>query len=246
MEKSFDGVVELMVRERFTNACSKDWSVYLNERNPKTLDVLVILAEQYLTAHDKKLSSKDVMARRGDTRGLGRGKSPESFRAVVRCYRCGGEGHRAAECVPRMPEGHRRDGQQKRIPCNRCGSFERKARNCRSTFRHQQTSQSGPTEGKPLGPLQPVGCAVRVRKALPQARLMKNNDLLKSEEKIKVLNGACMGTEMTEGMPVVTGKVGDKCVEVLRDTGCNGVIIVSQKELTENEACMMTVDRTLK
>ena len=98
VEKSFDGAVELMVREQFANACSQDLSVYLNEKSPKTLDELVILAEQYLMAHDK-LSSKDVMARLGDTCRFGRGKSPESFRAVVRCYRCGGEGHQAVECV---------------------------------------------------------------------------------------------------------------------------------------------------
>ena len=58
-----------------------------------------------------------------------------------------------------------------------------------------------------------------------------------------------MDTEMMEGMQIVTGKVGDKCVKVLRDTGCNGVIIrrdlVSEKELTENEGYMMTADRTL-
>ena len=48
MEKSFDGAVELMVREQFTNARSKDLSVYLNDKSPKTLDELVILAEQYL------------------------------------------------------------------------------------------------------------------------------------------------------------------------------------------------------
>ena len=73
---------------------------------------------------------------------------------------------------------------------------------------------------------------------------------LKSGEKINVLNGACMVAEMTEGMPVVTGIEGNRCVEVLRDTGCNGVIIrrdlVGQKELTKNEGYMMTVDRTLK
>ena len=41
---------------------------------------------------------------------------------------------------------------------------------------------------------------------------MKDDDLLelKSGEKIKVLNGACMSAEMMEGMPVVTGKVGDR------------------------------------
>ena len=220
VEKSLDGVVELMVREQFTNACSKDLSVYLNERSPKTLDGLVILAEQYLMAHDKKLSSKDVKARQGDTRGFGRGKSPESFRAVVRC-RCGGEGHQAAECVSRMSEEHRRDGQQgRRVPCYRCGAFRHEAKNCRSTLRNQQTSRSRPTGGKPSGPSQRVECAVRVRKELPQARLMEDDDLLelKSREKTEILNGGCMDSEMTEGMPFVIGKVGDKCVEMLRDT----------------------------
>ena len=44
-EKSFDDVVEFMVRKHFTNACSKDLSVYLKERSPKTLDEVVILAD---------------------------------------------------------------------------------------------------------------------------------------------------------------------------------------------------------
>ena len=120
-------------------------------------------------AHDKKLSSKDVMARRGDTRRFGKGKSPESFRAAVRCHRCGGEGHRAAECVFRIPEGHRRDGQQERkIPCYKCGAFGHEARDCCSTLRNQQASHSGPTGGRPSRPPQQVGCAVPVRKELPQ------------------------------------------------------------------------------
>ena len=98
----------------------------------------------------------------------------------MRCYRCGSKG----------PEGDSRDGQEKRrIPCYRCGAFKHKARDCRSTLRNQQTSRSGPTGGKPSGPRQGMGCAVRVRKILPQARLMEDDDLLeqKSAEKIKVL-----------------------------------------------------------
>ena len=144
------------MREQFTIVCSKDLSVYLNDRSPKTLDELVILAKQYQIAYDKKLSGKrrDDETRRYE--GIWKRKSLKSFRVVVRCYRCCGEGHRVVECVSRMPQGHYRDGQQgRRIPC------------CRS----------------------------------------------------------CMGAEMTEGMPVATGKVGDKCVEVLCDTGCNEVII---------------------
>ena len=85
-----------------------------------------------------------------------------------------------------MPEGHRRDEQQgRRILCYKCGAFGDKARDCRSTLRIQQTSRSGPTGDKPLGPPQLVVCAVRVWKELPQARLMEDDDLLelKSGEK---------------------------------------------------------------
>ena len=57
VEKLFDGVMELMVRKQFANAYSKDLSVYLNERSAKALDELVIWAEHYLMADNKKLSS---------------------------------------------------------------------------------------------------------------------------------------------------------------------------------------------
>ena len=66
VEEFFDGVVELMVQEQFTNACPKELSVYLNERSPKTLDELVTWAEQYLMAHNKELSSSQ--SRREDVK----------------------------------------------------------------------------------------------------------------------------------------------------------------------------------
>ena len=65
VEKSFDDLVELVVRKQFTNVCCKDLSLHLNERSRKTLDEMVILAEQHLKAHDKTLLSNYVEARRG-------------------------------------------------------------------------------------------------------------------------------------------------------------------------------------
>ena len=43
---------------------------------------------------------------------------------------------------------------------------------------------------------------------------------LMSGKKIKVRNGACMA-EIKDNLPVLSGKVGRKKVEVLRDTGCS-------------------------
>ena len=72
---------------------------------------------------------------------------------------------------------------------------------------------------------------------------------LKSGEKIKVLNDACMA-EINDNLPVLSGKVGGKKVEVLRDSGCSGVIIkkefVDETDFTGEMEHIMTVDRTIK
>ena len=48
---------------------------------------------------------------------------------------------------------------------------------------------------------------------------------LKIGEKIKVLNGACREAEIKDNLPVMSGKMGNKNVEVLRDSGYNGVTV---------------------
>ena len=68
-----------MVQEKFTNACPKELSVYLNERSPKTLDELVTWAEQHLMAHNKKISSSQ--SRREDMKNgnrVGNSERPRS------------------------------------------------------------------------------------------------------------------------------------------------------------------------
>ena len=74
---------------------------------------------------------------------------------------------------------------------------------------------------------------------------------LKSGEKIKVVrNGACLSNENKNCMPLATGKMGENEVEVLRDTGCNGVIVrrelVKKDDFTGSMGYVMAIDRTLK
>ena len=74
---------------------------------------------------------------------------------------------------------------------------------------------------------------------------------LKSGEKIKVVrNGACLSNENKNCMPLATGKVGENEVEVLRDTGCNGVIVrrelAKKEDFTGSMGYVMAIDRTLK
>ena len=64
-----------------------------------------------------------------------------------------------------------------------------------------------------------------------------------------MLNGACM-VEIKDNFSVLSGKVGGKKVEVLRDTGCSGVIIrrelVDETDFTGEMGHIMTVHRTIK
>ena len=98
---------------------------------------------------------------------------------------------------------------------------------------------------------QRVACAMQVPRKSDEkeAGLGMETLELKSGEKIKVLNDACMA-EIKDNLPVLSGKVGGKKVEVLRDTGCSGVIIrrelVYEADFIGEMGHIMTVDRTIK
>ena len=87
------------------------------------------------------------------------------------------------------------------------------------------------SRGNPTQP-QRIACAMQVpRRSDKKEALFEIETLeLKSGQKIKVLDGACMA-EIEDNLPVLSNKVGGKEVEVLRGTGCSGVII--RRELVD-------------
>ena len=107
-DKTFKGVSELMVREQFTNSCPKDVSVFLKERGPKDLEELAKLAEQYLNAHGKKLSTKVPVTKQDVKTSL-----PRTHKDATRCYVCDGRDHRAVECPAQAK--HQRHGMSRLV-----------------------------------------------------------------------------------------------------------------------------------
>ena len=105
---------------------------------------------------------------------------------------------------------------------------------------------------RPLSQPYRVGCTAEVGRLSDDAKAKDEKYLeLKSGEKIKVVrNGACLSIENKNCMPLATRKVGANVVEVLRDTGCNGVIVrkkfVKKDDFTGSMGCVMAIDRTLK
>ena len=118
------------MREQFTNSCPKDVSVFLKESSPKDLEELAILAEQYLNAHGKKLSTKTPVRKQDVTTS-----SPRTHNDAMRCYVCDGRGNRAVECPSKAstlwnePFGHGR-----RSYCFKCGAMGHEAHECKTAL----------------------------------------------------------------------------------------------------------------
>ena len=55
MEATFEGVKNVMIKEQVIEACPRDLSIHLQERNPQTLVELSKIAEQYLKARGRQL-----------------------------------------------------------------------------------------------------------------------------------------------------------------------------------------------
>ena len=72
---------------------------------------------------------------------------------------------------------------------------------------------------------------------------------LKTAEKIKLLNGVLMEAEIKDNLPIMSGYVRNKNVEVLRDSGCNEVIFKRELKVDAHFIAemvyMITVNRTL-
>ena len=91
------GVVNLIVREQFTNSCSKDLSIWQKQSNPKTLDELSRLADQYLAARSQRLSSKEVIKRDSARAGVKDNHSGFPRVSTLECFLCNRIGHRAID-----------------------------------------------------------------------------------------------------------------------------------------------------
>ena len=117
------GQVDLIVREQFTRSCPKDLSIWLKQSNPKSLDELSRLADQYLAARNQKLSSKKVIKRDNARVGVNDNHSGFPPASTPKCFLCNRVGHLAIDCRVKPEGGHNEYNRPARhaVTCYQCG-----------------------------------------------------------------------------------------------------------------------------
>ena len=252
IEKSYEGLQDLILREQLTFICNRDLELFLREREPKSLEQASKLADQYKEARYVDIVSltfknNERSRSRSNSESRSRSRSPISRgpnqgnqgypRPRVRCYNCGGP-HVRRFC-PQLKQGIMKAGA---VDYRRSRSPTRKV-----TFQTQEpevpkeeTAKDGNqnTEPKVCGACLILTDAVNYSQATTNEREMVKTSV---GSPIKVSSVSSLSE-----MSTVQGFVGEKPVEVLRDTGCSGVIVskdlVLERAYTGRSQTMVMVD----
>lgn len=209
VEKEYDSLVDLIVREQMLSSCPKDLVVFLRERKPKSVKEMTTYADQYSLAHAT-------------------GKRTEKQRPAL---------NRSQVCVEPKPSYSNHSYKPNSITdrsitekeCYVCGGRGHIARFCRRKYRSPANSNRDKVAGldivgertntKPCSS-QPLGACIQIgQKPCPHVTSSPaKNVKLACGGELPIVSAACT---IGSNMPVVQGLVGDQSIEVLRDTGCS-------------------------
>ncbi|XP_072025725.1 LOW QUALITY PROTEIN: uncharacterized protein [Amphiura filiformis] len=217
--KNFAGLSDLLIREQFVAGCNKDMALFLKERKPKNVAGMTQLAEQYIEARGGwnasfggKLSHQKGQQSSGKktntnppTHGTNPKQSTNTGGNQRRCFICDKVGHIAKDCYRRT----------------------------RPTLKAQEVHHMD-TNQVNKNRVQTASACLLVSNEM-YGEGVKSDDAyvtMSCGHKLPLASAAC-SDNLVEDMPVVQGFLGNKEVQVMRDSGCDAVAV--RKRLVPEE-----------
>ena len=159
--QTFDGLKDLIVKEKCIDSCPKDLAILVRERAPETLAKIAKIADQYLEAYGKHLFSP-VSRKLAEQPEEDEAESIQSNSTAIQCFKCNARGHKAVQCPSRIKS------------CFLCGKLGHEARNCPSNGRRfgGQSKHGNPMQRGEVS----ASCLVRPSEVKPTKDIARNSE----------------------------------------------------------------------
>ena len=229
LEKEYEALRDLFIKEQTLNACPRELAAHLREEKDQSLQALADAAKRYLEAHNTKFAHKTQRAcveERSEESSGGRGGA--SNQPI--CFACGSQGHRAARCPFRQPP---RDGSFKRQ--------EYPGKKSTPSPQHKAASIVTPAEES----------SEKKHCSLEQIEeFRRDGQIPVGNKSFLALTSMVLPDKEEANVPVCEGRVGDTLVRVLRDTGCSSIVVkenlVPEEDKLKEYATLILADGTVK
>ncbi|XP_049267363.1 uncharacterized protein LOC125756539 [Rhipicephalus sanguineus] len=225
-ERTYDALRDKIVSEQFLAQCHEKLTVFLKERNCEGLDKLAEAADHYLEAQGLINLGKGQGDNLSKTPGQTRTSERQDEKERPQCFLCNRKGHRAADCWTNT-----KDPGAKPPFCGKCRRTGHKTGDCPKK-------------------------ANSVEKASCSLQQIDGTKAINSESRASLCvpdSSECKGTQPAKlnekSMPTAEGVLEGHPAKVLRDTGCDSIIVkrslVADSKLTGKISSIYLLDGRL-
>ncbi|XP_077987486.1 uncharacterized protein LOC144442090 [Glandiceps talaboti] len=251
VENKYEKLKDMLVREQFLSCCDKDLSLFLREREIANINDMTEYADRFREAREQVGPKEQVKSQKNTFQGqkfvsaksnaVGRQTGSQEIdttrrTGIKRCFSCGKTGHISVNCWSK----------------SRVASGTRGPHKVASLVQVEQDNK--PNRGTDT--IQVATCTQVIEPCCEEGGCLnldgKSNVELRCGHILPVISMTSLAANRNhiDNMPVVKGEVNGRQVNVLRDSGCNGVVIrkglVKHNQMTGEVRTYIMIDRTCR